>query len=620
MSDKLNGLSMDIAATEQEKLRAVFPQCFVEGQLDERKLLELLGTFNTLDENDREKYEFRWKGKQEAMQLAGKRSAGTLRPCPGESVDWENTRNLYIEGDNLEVLKLLQTSYYRRVKMIYIDPPYNTGNDFVYNDDFADPLARYREVTQQTTKSNPETMGRFHTNWLNMMYPRLRLAANLLRDDGVIFISVDDCEARNLRYLCDEIFGEESFVAQIIWQKRTSPDARKKISAGHEYVLMYIKDIRCLDEALQLLSLSEKDTANFKNPDNDPRGPWVSSDFTAQGYRPNQMYKIVTPGGTEYTPAEGRCWKNIESVFLQQVAEGRMWFGADGKGVPRRKTYLNERSGKNMWTWWPNSEVGHTQEATQELKGIFGLEAPMFDFPKPSRLIKRMLQIATNPNDGDIVLDFFSGSATTAHAVMQLNAEDGGNRRFICVQLPEVTDEKSEAAKAGYANICEIGKERIRRAGAKIREGAGLMAEGLDLGFRVFKLDSSNLKVWDDSPLTGDDAIAMFEQRMLEYLDVLVPGRTPVEVVYEVMLKLGQDLCEPIAEIELAGGRVVYGVGADVKFIVCLAQGITPEDAAAMAEYAPGRIIFAEQCFGNTEQKSNVRLTLKDKGISIKTL
>jgi len=266
---------------------------------------------------------------------------------------------------------------------------------------------------------------------LNMIYPRLKVAKDLLCNDGVIFISIDDNEIKNIKSFCDEVFGEENFVEQIIWQKRTSPDARKKISAGHEYVLMYIKNSHFLDDALNLLSLSDKDRENFKNPDNDSRGPWVSSDFTVQGYRPNQMYNIITPGGIEYTPAEGRCWKNVESVYLQHVAEGRMWFGADGKCVPRRKTYLNERIGKNMWTWWPNNEVGHTQEATQEVKSIFGLEAPVFDFPKPSRLIKRMLQIATNPMDGDIILDFFSGSATTAHAVMQLNAEDGGNRKFI---------------------------------------------------------------------------------------------------------------------------------------------------------------------------------------------
>ncbi|MCL2811500.1 MAG: site-specific DNA-methyltransferase [Clostridia bacterium] len=641
-NEELDGLSMDIAVAEREKLHGLFPQCFIEGRLDERKLLELLGTFNPLDENDREKYEFRWKGKQEALQLAAKRSAGTLRPCPEESVDWENTRNLYIEGDNLEVLKLLQTSYYRKVKMIYIDPPYNTGNDFVYADDFADPLARYREVTQQTTKSNPESMGRFHTNWLNMMLPRLRLAANLLRDDGVIFISIDDTEIANLRRLCDEIFGEENFIANVVWQRRTSPDARKKISTGHEYILIYCKSLVHLDDVFELLTLDEKDKQNYTNPDNDPRGGWVSSDFTAQGFRPNQMYEITTPSGAKHLPPEGRCWKNDEGTYKALLEDGRLWFGSDGTGVPRQKNYLSERKGKTIWTWWSNTEVGHTQEGTQEAIALFGGKS-VFDYPKPSRLIRRMLQIATKSDD--IILDFFSGSATTAHAVMQLNAEDGGNRRFILVQIPEICDENSEAAKVDYMNICEIGKERIRRVGTKIvEEGVKKwnvrnyrktdsrfsatinLADcekpdiDFDSGFRVFKLDSSNLKQWDSSPVTGENAVAEFEQRLLGMLDILKPDRSDVDVVYEVMLKLGQDLCEPICAIELPNERQVYGVGADMRFIVCLAPNVTVEDAAIMAGYAPERVVFADRCFDGSEAKSNVRLTLRDKGIGIRVL
>ena len=415
----MDGLSINIEQTNLDKLRSVFPECVSEGKLDIDKLLSLCGEYI---DNDFEKYKFEWKGKADCLRLAQKRSTGTLRPCPEESVDWDTTQNLYIEGDNLEVLKLLQTTYYRKVKMIYIDPPYNTGNDFVYADNFADPMARYKEVTQQTTKSNPETMGRYHTNWLNMMYPRLRLAANLLRDDGVIFISIDDNEVDNLKKLCNEVFGEENFVAQFIWQKRTSPDARKKISDGHEYIVMYCKTADLLNDAVSLLPLSDKDRESYKNPDNDVRGPWVSSDFTAQGYRPNQMYKITTPGGAEYYPPAGTCWKNVEEVYLQQAAEGRFWYGTDGKGMPRRKTYLAEKQGRNMWTWWPNSEVGHTQEATKEIKSLFADAPNIFDFPKPTRLLKRMVSIASK-ND-DIILDFFSGSATTAHAVMQVNVED----------------------------------------------------------------------------------------------------------------------------------------------------------------------------------------------------
>lgn len=622
MSERLEGLSMDIERTEREKLRAVFPQCFTEGKLDIDKLLNLCGEYIT---DDFEKYEFRWKGKSECLQLAGKRSAGTLRPCPEESVDWNTTKNLYIEGDNLEVLKLLQTSYYRKVKMIYIDPPYNTGNDFVYADDFADPLARYREVTQQTTKSNPETMGRFHTNWLNMMYPRLRLAANLLRDDGVIFISIDDHEVHNLRKICDEVFGEENFICQFIWQRAFSPknDARF-VSNSHDYVLMYAKS--AVDFQIGRLPRTEEANARYSNPDNDPRGDWMSSDISVKTYNAECDYPITAPSGRVIEPPTGRCWRLSKNAFFERLQDNRIWFGSDGDGVPRIKRFLTELKFDGMapTSILMHKDVGHSQEGAKEVTAL--LEAGAFDGPKPLRLLRHLLTLANTAPD-DIILDFFSGSATTAHAVMQLNAEDGGNRRFILVQLPEVTEEKSEAFKAGYKNICEIGKERIRRAGAKIKaeqDGQITLGESerqpLDTGFRVFKLDSSNLKIWDDSPLIGEDAATLFEQRMLDYLDVLVPGRTAVEVVYEVMLKLGQDLCEPITAIDLGNGKTVYGVGADIKFIVCLAPGITPEDANAMADYAPGRIIFAEQCFDNTEQKSNVRLTLKDLGISIRTL
>lgn len=619
MPEMMDGMSMNLEQANMDKLRAVFPECFAEGKLDIDKLLALCGEYIG---NDFEKYKFEWKGKAECLKLAQKRSTGTLRPCPEESVDWDTTQNLYIEGDNLEVLKLLQTAYYRKVKMIYIDPPYNTGNDFVYADDFADPMARYKEVTQQTTKSNPETMGRFHTNWLNMMYPRLRLAANLLRDDGVIFISIDDNEVTNLRKICDEVFGEENFVAQMIWQKRTSPDARKKLSNGHEYILMYCKTIDMLNEAISLLPLSEKDQENYKNPDNDPRGPWVSSDFTAQGYRPNQMYKITTPSGAEYYPPSGTCWKNVEEVYLQQAAEGRFWYGSDGLGMPRRKTYLNEKDGRNMWTWWPNSEVGHTQEATKELKALFPENASVFDYSKPTRLIKRMLSISAK--DDDIILDFFSGSATTAHSVMQLNAEDGGNRKYILVQLPEVCDEKSEAAKAGFVNICEIGKERIRRAGKKLTESNGQMQIGdnekspLDVGFRVFKLDSSNLQTWDATPV---DELRMEDllNRMNTMINRVKADRSDLDMVCEVMLKLGVPLTYSVNKVAV-NAKTAYTVGDDCLLLVCLAADITPEDVEAMAEYVPAKVIISRDSFANDTAMANAYYILRDRGVELKLL
>ena len=609
-NDKMDGLSMDLEAANRSRLAAVFPECFSEGKLDLEKLLALCGSYTA---DDFEKYEFRWKGKADCLKLAQKRSAATLRPCREESVDFDTTQNLYLEGDNLEVLKLLQTAYYRQVKMIYIDPPYNTGHDFVYADDFADPLAKYKEVTQQATKSNPETMGRYHTNWLNMMYPRLRLASNLLRDDGVIFISIDDNEIDNLKKLCNEVFGEENFVAQIVWQKRTSPDARKKLSTGHEYLLMYSKNMAEVDSSLNLLNLSDEDKKAFKNPDNDPRGPWVSSDFTAQGYRPNQVYIIKTPGGAEYTPPAGHCWKNVESLFLQQVADGRFWFGADGKGVPRRKTYLAEREGKNLWTWWPNSEVGHTQEATQEVKALFEGKQ-VFDFPKPVRLLKRICQIVTKPDD--LILDFFSGSAVTAHAVMQLNAEDGGNRRFILVQLPELCPEDSEAFKAGYRNICEIGKERIRRAARKIKEANPLFAG--DMGFKVFKLDSSNLKLWDGSPLTQDDLLTLSE-RLNDMIDRVKPDRTDEDVIAEIMLKLGVPLTEPVSKLDFEG-HAVYSIGKDSLLLICLQDKLSTEDLEKMAEYVPGTIVLSESALADDSAMSNAHYILKNHGIELKLI
>ena len=612
----MDGFSMNIEQTNLDKLRSVFPECVSEGKLDIDKLLSLCGEYI---DNDFEKYKFEWKGKADCLRLAQKRSTGTLRPCREESVDWDTTQNLYIEGDNLEVLKLLQTAYYRKVKMIYIDPPYNTGNDFVYADDFADPMARYKEVTQQTTKSNPETMGRYHTNWLNMMYPRLRLAANLLRDDGVIFISIDDNEVDNIKKLCNEVFGEENFVAQFIWQKRTSPDARKKISNGHEYIVMYCKTADLLNDAVSLLPLSDKDRESYKNPDNDVRGPWVSSDFTAQGYRPNQMYKITTPGGAEYYPPAGTCWKNVEEVYLQQAAEGRFWYGTDGKGMPRRKTYLAEKQGRNMWTWWPNSEVGHTQEATKEIKSLFADTPNIFDFPKPTRLLKRMVSIAAK-ND-DIILDFFSGSATTAHAVMQLNAEDGGNRRFILVQLPELCDEKSEAYKAGYKNICEIGKERIRRAGKKILEEHTqvTMAEGnhpLDVGFRVFKLDTSNLKTWEGTPIENEQLDLLY-QRMNSMIHRVKPERTDLDMIYEIMLKLGVPLTYSVTPFSI-NNKAVYGVGEDCLLLVCLAENVRPEDVEQMTEYAPAKIIISRDSFADDTAMANAYYILRDHGIELK--
>ena len=527
--------------------------------------------------------------------LANQPIAKTLRLVREKSVGRDgtpgsiDTENIYIEGDNLDALKLLQETYLGKVKMIYIDPPYNTGGDLVYADSFSQRFGDYIEESGQFDENgnqlvqNTESNGRFHTDWLNMLYPRLRVAKDLLSDEGVIFISMDDHEQDNLRKICDEIFGIGNFVGQFIWQRRTSPDMRKLVSTAHDYIITYVKNAAFLNAAINKVRLTEKDATNYSNPDNDPRGPWASSDFTAQGFRPNQMYEIVTPGGAKYTPPEGRCWKNVESEFLRQCEEGRMWFGKDGKGIPRRKTYLSEREGKNVWTWWPNSEVGHSQEATQEVKNIFDGHV-YFDYPKPVRLLKKLIQIGSNENA--IVLDFFSGSGTTAHALMSLCQEDNINRKFILVQLTEKLDPEGEAYKAGYKTICDIGEERIRRAGKKIREESPLTTGELDTGFRVFRVDSSNMK---DVYYRPKD----YKQGQMNlFADNIKEDRTPEDLLFQVMLDLGVLLSSRIEETVIAGKKV-FSV-ADGYLIACFDKDVTEETVKAIAQQHPFYAVFRD--------------------------
>ena len=615
----LDGLSMNLEQANMDKLKSVFPECFAEGKLDIDKLLSLCGEYI---DNDFEKYKFEWKGKAECLRLAQKRSTGTLRPCPEESVNWDTTKNLYIEGDNLEVLKLLQTAYYRKVKMIYIDPPYNTGNDFVYEDDFADPLAKYKEVTQQTTKSNPETMGRYHTNWLNMMYPRLRLAANLLRDDGVIFISIDDNEVDNLKKLCNEVFGEENFVAALIWEKKFAPQNDAKwFSQNHDYILCYARNKHVLN--IRLLPRTAEMDKKYKNYDNDPRGVWTSDNLLRKDEQKSGIYTIITPNGTKYNPPSGRSWRVSKEKFLEMVKDNRIWFGADGGNVPRIKRFLHEvQDGIKAQTIWNFNDVGHNQEASQELRKLFTGES-YFDTPKPVRLIERILYLVTEKsktNNTDIILDFFSGSATTAHAVMQLNAEDGGNRQFIMVQLPEVCNEKSEAYKAGYKNICEIGKERIRRAGKKILEENNQMTleekEQLDIGFKVFKLDSSNLKTWDNTPVTAEQMDLLYE-RMNNMIHRVKSDRSDLDMVCEIMLKLGVPLTYSITAVEI-NDKTAYSIGEDCLLLICLAPDVQPEDVEQMAEYAPAKLIISRESFVDDTAMANAHYILKDHGVELK--
>ena len=627
------------------KLAAMFPNAVTEtinenGEvvraIDKDVLMQEISC--TVVDGNEERYQFTWPDKKKSVLLANAPINKTLRPCREESVDFDTTENLYIEGDNLEVLKLLQETYLGKIKMIYIDPPYNTGNDFVYEDDFAQSTDEYLANSGQYDEDgnrmvqNTESNGRFHTDWLNMIYPRLRLTKDLLTDDGVVFISIDENEMENLRKVCDEIFGESNFIGQFVWQRRTSPDMRKLVSTAHDYIVTYGKNTENLSNAINKVRLTEKDTSNYSNPDNDPRGPWASSDFTAQGFRPNQMYEIVTPGGAKYTPPEGRCWKNIESEFLKQCAEGRMWFGRDGMGIPRRKTYLSEREGKNVWTWWPNSEVGHSQEATQEVKNLFDGHA-YFDYPKPVRLLKKIIQIGTH--EDSLVLDFFSGSATTAHAVMQLNAEDGGHRKFIMVQLPEATDEKSEAYKAGYKTICEIGKERIRRAGKKLAEQidnekwaikingvtVGTFANAIDIlepkekriekiqeqiknvdvGFRVLKCDTSNMKEVYYNP--AEYEVSLFSS--LE--DNIKEDRTPEDLLFQVMLDLGILLSSKIqVRSEEVGMRSYsYFDVEDGYLIACFDKNIDEEVITAIAKQKPYYFVMRDSSMANDSVATN---------------
>nr|WP_308759114.1 site-specific DNA-methyltransferase [uncultured Anaerotignum sp.] len=644
MNETIDGMSMNIEHINMEKLKSVFPECFTEGKLDIDKLLSLCGEYI---DNDFEKYKFEWKGKAECLRLAQKRSTGTLRPCPEESVNWDTTKNLYIEGDNLEVLKLLQTAYYRKVKMIYIDPPYNTGNDFVYEDDFADPLARYKEVTQQTTKSNPETMGRYHTNWLNMMYPRLRLAANLLRDDGVIFISIDDNEVTNLRKICDEVFGEENFVNQFAWINNITGRqiSGKGAVKTYEHIVVYAKNISEISEFFVDVNLAKQSMPDtykgFKKEIRvDEYGEYAIGDtlynhnrIFNEETRPNLVFSIFyNPDTKEITTGNiGERKDGYVELLPHKNGDGfhkyHAWRWSKQKIQNESHDLIilpTSNGGYEIYTKTRDfnktllkDTITNISNGDKEIKELFD-GRKYFNYPKSTDLLKIILN-STQYND-DIILDFFSGSATTAHAVMQLNAEDGGSRQFIMVQLPEVCDEKSEAYKAGYQNICEIGKERIRRAGKKILEENNQMTledkEQLDIGFKVFKLDSSNLKTWDNTPVTAEQLDLLYE-RMNNMIHRVKSERSDLDMVCEIMLKLGVPLTYSITAVEI-NGKTAYSIGDDCLLLICLAPDVQPEDVEQMAEYAPAKLIISRESFVDDTAMANTHYILKDHGMELK--
>ena len=586
-------------SSNTQKIAQLFPNCVTE-RLGKDGKPELAIDFEKLQaelSNDiiakgEERYQFTWPDKRNAVRLANIPTTMTLRPCREESVDFDNTQNLCIEGDNLDVLKVLRETYLGKVKMIYIDPPYNTGNDFVYNDDFAQGKEEFEQAsglfdeegnqTIDPMQRNTESNGRFHTDWLNMIYPRLKVVRDLLSEDGVIFISIDENEVENLKKVGNEIFGATNFVGAVIWERAFAPkNDAKYFSDSHDYIVVYTKSLTQF--VIGKLPRTEEANARYKNPDNDPRGPWTPDNLTVKTYSANNDYPITTPGGRIVNPAHGSCWRVSKTRFEELVADNRVYFGDEGNNVPRLKRFLNElQDGMTPTTIWKFQDVGHNQEGRQELKKLFD-DKGYFDGPKPLRLLSRILQIA-NLNEDSIVLDFFSGSATTAHAVMKLNAEDGGNRKFIMVQLPEKTDEKSEAYKAGYKNICEIGKERIRRAGQKVKEETGLSAQNLDAGFRVLKLDSSNM---EDVYYTPQE----FELQSL-FNENVKADRTGEDLLFQVMLDLGVELSAQIKneKLKVKDGRTITIHNVDEGYLMaCFDRDI---DEATITEIAKRQPVY----------------------------
>ena len=624
-----------------QRLRDLFPEACIDGRIDISVLQQLLGE---MVEGREEKFGLSWHGKQRAGQLSLTPSTGTLRPSREESVNWETTQNLMIEGDNLEVLKLLQKSYAAKIKLIYIDPPYNTGRDFLYSDNFRDNVGNYLELTGQLDgkgrklSSKMEASGRFHTDWLNMMYPRLKLARGLLRGDGIIFVSIDDHELHHLRSLMGEIFGEENFMGTFVWRRRTGAmDSSNNVSTDHEYVVCYAR------RAISLNGIS-RTFERYSNPDDDPRGPWIADNLSAAKPGGDTYYPVYDPDtGFEYYPPAGRFWPYSPATMRRKIAEGRIIFPGTAGGSPLLKRFRSEAKSLvcPVSTWLLPSggkgafrenkalpRVGLTSEGTKTIKELFGEKA--FTYAKPVSLIRALVQQATSSKGGDIVLDFFAGSGTTAHAMWEQNAADGGDRRVILVQLPEPLDpavtEQKTAAKvcddlAIPRTIAELTKERLRRAAAHVQSGAPSFRG--DLGFRVFKLDTSNIHPWP--PNAGD-----LEQILIENVEHLPPDRSESDILFELLLELGLDLCVPI-ERKTISGKTVHSIGGGV-LLVCMAEQIAREDVEPLARgivrwhqaLAPAReseVVFRDSAFADDVAKINLTALLQQHGLeSIRSL
>ena len=617
--EKLNLNSLSISEEKKKDLLKIFPEFQTEnGKIDFERLKLSLGQ---VIDTGKERYSMNWPGKAECFKTIQANSMGTLRPCESDSVNFNKSENLIIEGDNLEVLKLLQKPYLGRIKLIYIDPPYNTGNEFIYPDNFSESLQTYLEYSGQVDAegrkfgTNTESDGRFHSKWLNMMYSRLYLARNLLAEDGVIFISIDDNEVHNLRKICDEIFGEESFVSSIIWEKRYSPqNAVQWFSEAHDFILVYAKNKENWHP--NLLERSDEMNARYRNLDKDTRGDWKPTDATAQGGHatPSQFYELVAPNGNKFQPPNGRCWVYTKDRMQEMIADNRVWFGSDGNSAPSIKRFLTEvKQGVACQTIWKYENVGHNQEGKKEIKSLFPESIP-FDTPKPTRLLRRILELSTSKDENQIVLDFFAGSGTTAQAVMEQNLSDGGNRKFILVQLPEKTEDKH------FSTIAEITKERVRRVIKNITnensQSSLIESKELDLGFKAFKLSESNFGTWNQNNVSTEELANQLEL----HVDHVKHERTPDDILYEVLLKSGFPL-STIVEIQKIGKQTVYSIAGGM-LLVCLENNLTLELIKHIAEQKPERVVCLDQGFANNDQlKANAVQIFRNKGItSFKTV